>query len=79
VAPAQLSLTYGDASCAPTAAQVLDLATNQPVQIDAPDGVTLGAAPASFSFNGLGQPSAAAAISVGARTITVNAETGYVQ
>jgi hypothetical protein len=31
------------------------------------------------SFNGLGRPSTGAALSVGAKTITINAETGYVQ
>jgi MSHA pilin protein MshC len=49
----------------------------------APDGVTLS--PTSFSFNGLGRPSAAATITLTstitgdpARQITVAAETGYV-
>jgi hypothetical protein len=32
-----------------------------------------------LSFNGLGQPSSGATVTVGARTVTVNAETGYVQ
>jgi hypothetical protein len=41
--------------------------------------VTLSAAPNPFSFNGLGQPSAAATVSVNGKTVTVNAETGYVQ
>lgn len=79
VTPTQLSLLYGDAGCAITATPVRELSTNQPLVASAPTGVTLSAAPNPFSFNGLGQPSAAAAVAVGGRTITVNAETGYVQ
>lgn len=79
VTPTQLSLLYGDASCAVTATPVRELATNQPFVAAAPAGVTLSAAPNTFSFDGLGRPSAAATIGVGPRTITVNAETGYVQ
>jgi MSHA pilin protein MshC len=52
----------------------------------APDGVTLSSTPAgSFSFNGMGRPSAAATITListiandPARVINVAAETGYV-
>jgi MSHA pilin protein MshC len=79
VTPTQVSLLYGDSSCAMTATPVTDLATNQAVVLTAPSGVTLGAAPNPFSFNGLGQPSAAASVSVDGKTVTVNAETGYVQ
>ena len=79
VTPTQLSLIYGDPSCAITATAVRDLATNQAFVLTAPTGVTLGAAPNPFSFNGLGQPSAAASVSVDGKTVTVNAETGYVQ
>lgn len=79
VTPPQMSLLYGDASCAITAIPVTDLAKNQAFVLTAPTGVTLGAAPNPFSFNGLGQPSAAAVVSVDGRTVTVNAETGYVQ
>lgn len=79
VSPPQMSLLYGDASCAVTATPVTDLAKNQAFVLTAPTGVTLGAAPNPFSFNGLGQPSAAAVVSVDGRTVTVNAETGYVQ
>lgn len=79
VTPTQLSLLYGDASCAITATPVRELSTDQPVVVTAPSGVSLSAAPNPFSFNGLGRPSAAATVGVGARTITVNAETGYVQ
>lgn len=79
VVPPQLSLFYGDASCAIPDTAVSDLASGQPVVISAPAGVALGAAPNPFRFNGLGQPSAAATVTVGSRTIVVNAETGYVQ
>ena len=79
VAPPQLSLFYGDASCAITGTAVSDLASGQPVVISAPAGVALSAAPNPFRFNGLGQPNAAATVTVGGRTIVVNAETGYVQ
>jgi MSHA pilin protein MshC len=79
VAPTQLSLLYGDASCAITAAPVRDLATNQPFVLAAPTGVTLSAAPNPFGFNGLGQPSAAATVTVAGKAVVVNAETGYVQ
>lgn len=79
VAPTQLSLLYGDASCAITATAVTDLAKNQAFVLTAPTGITLGAAPNPFSFNGLGQPSSAATVSVDGKVVTVNAETGYVQ
>jgi MSHA pilin protein MshC len=79
VTPTQLSLIYGDPSCAITATPVRDLATNQAFVLTAPTGVTLGAAPNQFSFNGLGQPSSAASVSVDGKTVTVNAESGYVQ
>ncbi len=79
VAAPNLRLFYGDASCAITVTPVSDLATGSQVVIAAPAGVALSAAPNPFRFNGLGQPSAAAIVTVGARTITVNAETGYVQ
>jgi MSHA pilin protein MshC len=79
VTATKLSLLYGDAGCAITATPVTDLATNQAFELTAPAGVTLGAAPNPFSFNGLGQPSSAASVSVDGKTVTVNAETGYVQ
>ena len=79
VTATKLSLLYGDASCAITATPVTDLAANQAFELTAPTGVTLGAAPNPFSFNGLGQPSSAASVSVDSKTVTVNAETGYVQ
>jgi MSHA pilin protein MshC len=79
VTATQLSLLYGDASCAITATAVREIARDQNFVLTAPAGVTLSAAPNPFSFNGLGQPSAAASVSVSGRTVTVNAETGYVQ
>jgi MSHA pilin protein MshC len=79
VTPPQLLLFYGDAGCAIPGAAVSDLASGQPVEITAPSGIALSAAPNPFRFNGLGQPSAAATVTVGSRTIVVNAETGYVQ
>jgi MSHA pilin protein MshC len=75
----QLRLLYGDASCAITAIPVRELATDQAFAIDAPSGIALAAAPNPFRFNGLGQPGSAAAVTVGTRTVTVNAETGYVE
>jgi MSHA pilin protein MshC len=79
VTPPQLSLFYGNAGCAITGTAVADLASGQPVAITAPSGVALSAGPNPFSFNGLGRPSSAATVTVGARTIMINAETGYVQ
>ncbi|HEU4646439.1 MAG TPA: hypothetical protein VFS80_12845, partial [Burkholderiales bacterium] len=69
----------GDASCVISATAVAHLASGNPVEITAPSGVALSAAPNPFRFNGLGQPSTAATVTVGSRTIVVNAETGYVQ
>lgn len=79
VTPTQLSLLYGDPACAITATPVMELARSQAFVLNAPTGITLSAAPNPFSFNGLGQPSAAATVSVSGKTVTVNAETGYVQ
>jgi MSHA pilin protein MshC len=44
-----------------------------------PSGVILSASSSPFSFNGLGQASAAVTLSVNGRSATVVAETGYVQ
>ena len=79
VTPTQLRLLYGDAICSITAIQVRDLARDAAFELNAPTGITLSAAPNPFSFNGLGQPSAAATVSVDGKVVTVNAETGYVQ
>jgi MSHA pilin protein MshC len=45
----------------------------------APAGVALAISVSPLSFNGLGQPSSGATVTVGARTVIINAETGYVQ
>ncbi len=72
-----LQLFYGDSSCAITATPVADFATGAAYVLTAPSGVTIS--PTTFSFNGLGQPSAPVSLSVGSRTLTVTAETGYVR
>ena len=79
VTATELSLLHSDAFCTAPTTAVTDLAKNQAFVLTAPTGVTLSAAPNPFSFNGLGQPSAAATVSVNGKTVTVNAETGYVQ
>ncbi|OGA64330.1 MAG: hypothetical protein A3G83_00760 [Betaproteobacteria bacterium RIFCSPLOWO2_12_FULL_68_20] len=72
VQASQLRLCY-DAGCTTRLTQL----TGQEYVLSAPDGVTLSPV-GTFSFNGLGQ-SAGATIAVGGQSITVNAETGYVQ
>lgn len=79
VSATQLELLYGDAGCVITATHVRDLARNQNFVLTAPSGVALSAAPNPFRFNGLGQPSSAVSVNVGAKTVAVNAESGYVQ
>ena len=79
VTPTQLSLLHGNSVCAITATPVTELATNQAFVLTAPTGIALSAAPNPFSFNGLGQPSAAATVSINGKIVTINAETGYVQ
>ena len=54
-----------------------DVLTGNPYILTTPSGVTLSSAPSTISFNGLGQPSAAATVTVGGKTIAVQAETGY--
>jgi MSHA pilin protein MshC len=44
-----------------------------------PDGIGLSATGFPLTFNALGQPSSAASVSVGGRSLTVAAETGLVQ
>ncbi|MGH8686108.1 MAG: pilus assembly FimT family protein [Burkholderiales bacterium] len=79
VSGTQVALFYGDASCVITATPLTQLANGQNYVLPVPSGVSVSAAPGTFGFNGLGQPSSAATVTVGSRTITVNAETGYVQ
>jgi MSHA pilin protein MshC len=71
----RLALCYAD----PCGARVTELATGNDFLLDAPTGVALSVSVSPLSFNGLGQPSSGATLNVGGRTITVNAETGYVQ
>jgi MSHA pilin protein MshC len=71
----QLALCYAD----PCGARVTKLATGAIFVVAAPAGVSLSISAAPLSFNGLGQPSSGATVTIGGRTITVNAETGYVQ
>jgi MSHA pilin protein MshC len=72
----RLALCYAD-PCG--AARVTELATGNPILLNAPAGVALSISASPLAFNGLGRPSSGATLSVGGRTITVNAETGYVQ
>ena len=78
VTATQVQLFDGDTNCVMTATLVTQL-TGQAVVLNAPAGVVLSPAPNNFWFNGLGQPSGATGITVGSRSIVVNAETGYVQ
>jgi len=71
----RLALCYAD----PCGTRVTDLSTGNSFLINAPAGVALSISVSPLSFNGLGQPSSGATLDVGGRTITVNAETGYVQ
>ncbi len=73
--PNQLLLCY-DAGCS---IPVSTLTSNGAFKLDAPSGVILTASSSPFSFNGLGQPSAAVTLAVNGRPVTVSAETGYVQ
>jgi len=76
----QLRLFYGDSSCAVTTTAVTDIATGGPYALSAPSGVALSPVPSSFAFDSLGRPTGGAvSFSSGGGTITVNAESGYVQ
>ena len=75
VQASQVQLCYDSLNCATTRLTQL---TGQEYLLNAPSGVTLSPV-GTFSFNGLGQPSAGVALTVGASTITVTAETGYVR
>ncbi len=78
VSATQLELFYGDTSCAITATRLTQLATGANYILTKPSGPTLGPV-TTFSFNGLGQPSAAVTLSVSGKPITITAETGYVR
>lgn len=73
--PAQLRLCY-DAACTQP---LTDAANGTAYTLAVPSGVALSASSSPFSFNGLGQPSAAVTLSVNGGAITVATETGYVQ
>lgn len=84
VAATDVKLFYGDSGCAITATPLIFLSTaaegtapGDPFALTAPSGVTLSPV-TTFSFNGLGQPSAGVSLSVAGMSITVAAETGYV-
>lgn len=85
VSATQVQLLYGDTNCAITATPLTFLTTiapgkapGDPYVLDAPSGVTISPA-TTFSFNGLGQPSASGiSLSVGGKPIIVASETGYV-
>jgi MSHA pilin protein MshC len=94
VSSTQVKLFYGDANCAITATSLTFLATmaqgkaaGDAYVVDAPGSVTISGTlngvamvlPASFRFNGLGQPTGSLSLSVGGKPITVADETGYVQ
>lgn len=75
-----VSLFYGNGACAITGTPVREVATGNPYVLAKPGAVTITPpTPANFSFNGLGQPSSAVSFSVGAGSITVEPETGYVR
>ena len=74
VQPATLELCY-DAGCA---APITHITTGAAYVLTAPSGVTLSPS-TTFSFNGLGQPSAALTLNIGGHLLNVTAETGYVR
>lgn len=72
LAPSQVRLCFDNPCTAPN-----ELVHHR---LDAPSGVAIASSAADFSFNGLGKPSIASTLNftVGGKTVTVNAETGYV-
>jgi MSHA pilin protein MshC len=74
VGAAQIRLCY-DAACAVPLTQITN---GQAYALPAPNNVALSPTQ-TFSFNGLGRPSGAASFNVGGYSVTVAAETGYVQ
>jgi MSHA pilin protein MshC len=64
-----------DAACA----SLLQRLTGEAALFAVPSGVSLSASASPFSFNPLGQPSAAVSLDVSGRAVSVAAETGYVQ
>jgi prepilin-type N-terminal cleavage/methylation domain-containing protein len=79
VSASQLSLCYATTSVSFTCgAAVSDLATGSAIVINAPSGIAMGATSTPFAFNGLGQPSSAVTLTVGAKSLQITAETGHV-
>jgi MSHA pilin protein MshC len=76
-APTRLSLCYAAGCGAGT--RLPQPGSSSTFEVAAPAGVAIGISASPLFFNGLGQPSSGATVTVGPRTITVNAETGYVQ
>lgn len=76
-APTRLSLCYAAGCGAGT--RLPQPGSTSTFEVAAPTGVAIGISASPLFFNGLGQPSSGATVTVGPRTITVNAETGYVQ
>jgi MSHA pilin protein MshC len=76
-APTRVSLCYAAGCGAGT--RLPQPGSTSSFEVVAPSGVALGISASPLFFNGLGQPSSGATVTVGPRTITVNAETGYVQ
>jgi MSHA pilin protein MshC len=80
VALNSVSIGY-DAACTGAAPQTAAIVTI-PQQLVAPGNVTLGASTTPFSFNGLGQPSPIAGVSItltgAGKSVNVTGETGYV-
>lgn len=74
--PTRLSLCY-DAACA--GARLTQPGSTDTFEIAAPSSVALSISASPLYFNGLGQPSSGATVTVGSRTITIQPETGYVQ
>ena len=73
--PDRLALTITVTTSCDTA---LNLPAGSVNYVDAPSGVTFSMTPISVNFDALGRPSAAASVTVGTTTITIEAETGYV-
>jgi len=72
--PTQIRLCYDAACTSPVPA----LTTGTAYTISVPSSVMFSSSVSPFSFNGLGQPSAAVTLNVSGLTVTVTAETGYV-
>jgi MSHA pilin protein MshC len=75
VQPSLVELCY-DAAC--TIPTLTHITTGAPYALTAPSGVTLSPS-TTFSFNGLGQPSAAVTLNIGGHLLNVTGETGYVR